>query len=232
VLRRLDKTVVVAVAVALAGWACSGTPPDERTDPAGATIRLPEPRVRGEMSLEQCLRARRSFREFRDGALTLEQAGQLLWAAQGITDWRGFRTAPSAGALFPLEAYLVAGRVETLAPGVYKYSPKRHELRPVASGDKRMQLAAAAAGQSWIGNSSAVVVLSAVRERTTRKYRERGVRYIYIESGHAGQNLCLQAVALGLGAATVGAFDDAAVKRLLSLPDEEEPVYIVPVGRK
>jgi len=180
--------------------------------------------------VEAALHERRSIREFRDAALTLSDLSQLLWAAQGVTSPSGFRTAPSAGALFPLECHLLAGRVSELAVAVYRYDPLRHELSETAPGDRRAALALAALGQSWIAAASAILVLAAVDRRTTGKYGERGIRYIHIEAGHVAQNVYLQAAALGLGTTIVGAFSDDRVHELLEMNSEERPICLLPVG--
>ncbi|MFC1911572.1 SagB/ThcOx family dehydrogenase [Chloroflexota bacterium] len=198
----------------------------------GTTVKLPEPWYDSEVSLEQSLLERRSTRSYTGESLALQDVSQLLWAAQGITDDRGLRTAPSAGGLYPLEVYVVAGDVKDLAPGVYKYGPDRHELIPIAAGDCRSELADAALGQSWVKEGAIVIVFAAVYERTTGKYGERGISYVHIELGHAAQNLCLQATAMGLGVVTVGAFHDEQVVRLLNMPGDEQPLYVIPVGRK
>jgi SagB-type dehydrogenase family enzyme len=199
--------------------------------PEPTAVRLPEPRQDGTMSLEAALRKRRSVREYASGALTLGEVSQLLWAAQGITDPQGLRTAPSAGALYPLEVYLVANRVQELRAGVYHYRPRGNELDLLNEGDVHDLTAAAALGQECVRDAAAVLVFTAVYERTTHKYGQRGIRYVHMEAGHAAQNVCLQAVALGLGAVTVGAFEDRLVKRLPGFPAAEEPLYLLPVGR-
>lgn len=199
---------------------------------AADVVALPPPRLDGGMPIERALAERRSVRRYRDGALTLPQVAQLLWAAQGVTGADGLRTAPSAGALYPLEMYLVAGEVRDLAPGVYRYLPEKHALKQLAAGDVRRQLCAAALVQECVAEGAAVAVFTAVERRTTRKYGPRGVRYVHIEVGHAAQNLALAATALGLGTVTVGAFDDAAAARLLNLPKGEAPLYLMPVGRR
>ncbi|MQY55622.1 MAG: SagB/ThcOx family dehydrogenase [Dehalococcoidia bacterium] len=196
------------------------------------TVKLPELRYDSDVSLEQSLLQRRSIRTYTGEPLTLQEVSQLLWAAQGITDPRGFRTAPSAGALYPLEVYVVAGDVQGLTLGVYRYEPAQHQLVRVIDGDKRASLADAALTQPWVKEGAVVFVFTAVYERTTAKYDDRGIRYVHIEVGHAAQNLCLQATAMGLGAVTVGAFHDEAVAELLNLPQDEQPLYIIPVGRK
>lgn len=197
----------------------------------GDMLRLPEPRIQSPVSVEEALRRRRSIRSYSADALTLAEVSQLLWSAQGETDRRNRRTAPSAGALYPLEIYLVAGNVAGLDKGVYKYRPKQHALVRRASGDKRITLAAAAMLQTWLRKAPAVIVLAAVEVRTTRKYGKRGVRYVHMEAGHAGQNVSLQAVTLGLGTVTVGAFSDTKVKQILDMEDDEHPLYLMPVGR-
>jgi SagB-type dehydrogenase family enzyme len=196
-----------------------------------STIELPPPDTRGTLTLEQTLLTRRSVREYRRGSLTLAQVSQLLWAAQGTTSRTGFRTAPSAGALYPLEVYLVAGDVEGLAAGVYRYASRRHELHVVSTGDERPSLANAALGQACVKDAAATLALLSVHERTTGKYGNRGIRYAHIEAGHAAQNILLQAVALGLGAVPVGAFDDDAVTQVLGPRENAKPLYLVPVGR-
>lgn len=195
-------------------------------------IKLPEPRYDSDVSVEQSLLQRRSIRSYTGEPLTLQDVSQLLWAAQGITDPRGFRTAPSAGALYPLEVYLVAGDVPDLTSGVYRYEPDQHQLVRVIEGDKRTELGDATLMQSCVKEGAVVFVFTAVYERTTGKYGDRGIRYVHIEAGHAAQNLCLQATAMGLGIVTVGAFHDEEVAKLLNLPQDEHPLYIIPVGRK
>jgi SagB-type dehydrogenase family enzyme len=197
----------------------------------GDTIILPEPRNSGGISVEEALLERRSIRNYKNEALTLAEISQLLWAAQGITHPGGYRTAPSAGALYPLEVYVVAVNVEGLQAGIYKYRPQGHELKKVAEGDVRAELCAAALDQECIEDGAAVLVFAAVYERTTGKYGERGVRYVHMEVGHAAQNVYLQAVSQGLGTVVVGAFDDGGVEKLLQMQDDERALCIMPVGR-
>ena len=194
-------------------------------------IALPEPDLKGRETLERTVMRRHSIRDFAPGAMTRAELGQLLWAAQGVSDPSGLRTAPSAGALYPLELYAIVGASGDLATGIYHYLPRRHELELVASGDFRAEFAAAALMQEWTARAGLVLVVAAAFARTTAKYGERGRRYVAIEAGHAVQNVYLQAVALGLGATEVGAFRDDAVARLVGLPRGEEPVTSVAVGR-
>ncbi|MCS7215202.1 MAG: SagB/ThcOx family dehydrogenase [Thermodesulfovibrio sp.] len=199
---------------------------------AETLINLPKPRTKGNLSLEETLNKRRSLREYSSEALTLTEVSQLLWSSQGITDEKGRRTAPSAGALYPISVYLVAGNVKNISSGLYKYEPHNHQLIKIKEGDIRDFLSKASLGQPWVRNAPINLVITAVYEITTRKYGERGIRYVHIEVGHAAQNVLLQAVALDLGAVPVGAFNDEDVKKILNLKETEQPLYIIPVGRK
>ncbi|HEY5513541.1 MAG TPA: SagB/ThcOx family dehydrogenase, partial [Geomonas sp.] len=176
------------------------------------------------------LLSRRSIREYRDEPLTLAEVGQLLWAAQGVTAPRGRRTVPSAGALYPLELYLVAGKVGDLPPGIYHYRPQAHTLALVLAGDRRGELSGAA-HQASIKKAPASLVFSALFARTTGKYGKRGVHYVYMDHGHAAENVYLQAVALDLGTFVIGGFDDDALRRVMPFTPAEEPLSVMPVGR-
>lgn len=204
-------------------------PPKALAEPEELRV-LPKPKWESGVSVEQAIRSRRSIRAFTGESLSLADVSQLLWAAQGITGYR-FRAAPSAGALYPLELRLVVGDVEGLPVGVYRYVPEKHALERTVEEDVRESLGRAALWQDWVGTGAVVLVFSAVYERTTKKYGDRGVRYAHMEVGHAGQNVYLQAQALGLGTTMVGAFMDDWVSRLLHMADEEQPLAIMPVGR-
>jgi SagB-type dehydrogenase family enzyme len=181
--------------------------------------------------LDGALAARRSVRHFAAGAVTLAAVGQLLWAAQGVRPSSdGRRTAPSAGALYPLELYLLAGDVTGLAAGVYKYEPDGHVLILHAPGDHRESLAQAAWSQQCVADGTVIVVVVAVYQRSAQKYHDRASRYVHMEVGHAAQNVYLQAQSLDLGTVIVGAFQDRAVQRVLGLPDNEAPLVLMPVG--
>ncbi len=221
---------IIGLASIIFLWSCCLTHPPEASPETNSSIQLPKPRLMGELSVEQALKLRRSTRSYRAQPLTIEQVSQLLWAAQGISGHR-FRTAPSAGALYPLEVHLVVGDVEGLAAGVYRYTPGDHSLKKTVEGDIRQSLARAAYWQQWAGKGAVALVFSAVYERTTQKYGDRGIRYVHIEVGHAAQNVYLQAEALGLGTVMVGAFIDTWVSRLLHLKDDEQPLGIMPVGK-
>ncbi len=226
----LIAIVVVAIlnptALFLPGIKPTPTPTSE------VLIQLPEPRFNSSVSLEETLRHRRSIRVYLDKALTLEEVSQLLWAAQGVTAEWGGRTAPSAGALYPLEIYVAVGNVDKIAPGVYKYNPQKHELTRLGNTDVREELAEASLGQTSVKEGAIDIVIAAAYERTTRKYGDRGVRYVHIEAGHVAQNICLQATALDVGIVTIGAFYDEGVKDIIGMPENELPLYVIPVGRK
>jgi SagB-type dehydrogenase family enzyme len=196
-----------------------------------STFHLPAPRLDNGMSLEKALQSRRSVRDFAAGPLELWQIAQLAWAAQGITGPDLHRTAPSAGALYPLELYVVTGNVMGLPPGIYNYDLRRHELILSVQSDMRRELCEAALSQTSILEAAAVFALSAVYKRTTVKYGERGIRYAHMEAGHAAQNLLLQAAALALGSVLVGAFSDEKVRQILVLKQIESPLYLIPVGQ-
>lgn len=194
-------------------------------------IGLPAPPDDAGMDVARALWTRRSRRRYGRGRITLSEAGAVLWAAQGLAGRKVRRTAPSAGATYPLDAWLASAGVEGLEPGAYRYLTASHELELVREGDVREALAAAALGQGFIGEAPAVVALSAVYARTMGRYGERGVRYVDIEAGAAAENLHLMAEALGLGTVMVGAFEEREVARLLGMAGDEVPLLLLPVGR-
>lgn len=181
-------------------------------------------------SVEGSIARRRSIREFAPRALTLGEVSALLWAGQGVTGPDGKRAAPSAGALYPLEISLVAGRVAGLPAGVYRYVPASHTLEPRLAGDRRAALAQAAHGQEWIGLAPASIVIAAVPSRTAARYGGRAERYVAIEVGAASENIALESVAIGLGTVFVGAFDDDRVATAAGLSRGEKPYVILPIG--
>ena len=215
---------IFGIAPGAAGVACAGSL-------EAGLVRLPEPAVAGNVPVENVLLKRRSVRSFSGQPLTLAEASQLLWAAQGVTDPAGKRTAPSAGALYPLEIYLIVGEVTGLDRGVYRYQPQKQALRRISDADRHTALATAALEQSWIGEAAAAIVMAAVYRRTTGKYGQRGIRYVHMEAGHAAQSVALQALALNFGTVFVGAFDDDEVKRVVGMPGDEQPLCILPIGR-
>ena len=195
------------------------------------SISLPEPSYESNFSLEEALLKRRSTREYSGEPLTLDEISQILWAAQGITHEKRLRTAPSAGGLYPLELYVVVGDVEGIETGIYRYIPNENILLKIVDGDKRSNITDAALGQEWVENAAINIVITAIYERTTVKYGDRGIRYAHIEVGHTAQNICLQATALNLGVVTVGAFHDDKVIHILNLSQDEKPVYIISIGK-
>ncbi len=202
-------------------------PPIEKREvtpsPVGE-IPLPTPSQSGEISLEEALTRRRSIREYTEEGLTSEEISQLLWAGQGIADPRGFRTAPSAGALYPLELYLATQE------GAYHYLPSSHGSALVSEEDLRGGLWEAGLKQDALREAPAIIVVAAVYARTEGKYGPRAERYVKLEAGHAAQNILLQAIALGLGAVPIGAFHDEKVQEVLALPSDHKPLYLIPVG--
>jgi SagB-type dehydrogenase family enzyme len=201
----------------------------QTTTTAGSGMKLPEWKIGLRQPVEEIIQKRRSVRDYAASPLELEEISRLLWAAQGLTDPEGFRAAPSAGALYPLELYLAVGLVHGLAAGVYRYRPSGHALDSVAIGDIREPLAKAALGQQCIRGAPAVIAVTGIIARTARKYGERAPRYVHMEAGHAAQNVYLEAACLGLGTVVVGAFHDETVQRLLGC--EGQPLYLMPVGR-
>jgi len=196
-------------------------------------IKLPSPQLEGKMSVEEALARRRSRRVFKDYSFTMEQVSQLLWSAQGITEKRiGFRTAPSAGATYPLDIYLVVGKdkVENLKAGVYHYNPHHHSLIIILEGDKRRELAQACLRQRFIEDAPVSLIITAEFSRITNHYGKKGIYYAYMEAGHVAQNVYLQAESLGLGTVVIGAFYEEDVSQALNLPDQYIPLYVMPVG--
>ncbi len=193
-------------------------------------VSLPAPDTVGAVTVEAAIHGRRSVRVYDTDSLAIEEIGQLLWAAQGRTSRRGFRTTPSAGATFPIELYLVTGRVRGLKRGVYHYIPEEHALEPLGHDKVIYLLRDAALGQACIETAAVNLVLGCVYRRTTARYGDRGKMYVHMEAGHIGQNVHLQCEALGLGTVMVGAFDPKRVKQVLRI--DTHPIYIMPVGRK
>ncbi len=222
--RRFVIGAASATVLAGTGALASGCAETTTPLPVREVSSLPRPSGRGTVTLERALSMRRSHREFTTEPLNDQQIGQLLWAAQGVTaDWGG-RTAPSAGGLYPLELYL-------LTPDAYRhYLPEGHRVEVLAARDLRAEASGAALHQSAVGSAALTLVFAAVYARTVGKYGERGRRYVALEAGHAAQNVLLQAVALGLVAVPIGAFDDRRLAEVLRLPSDHAPLYIVAVG--
>jgi SagB-type dehydrogenase family enzyme len=224
-LMRLAAAVSLSAVVLVCAAGCGPGTGQSQSAGTQRDVVLPDPVTDGGMTLNEALAARRSRREFERSGLEDEQVSQLLWAAQGITDpERGFRTAPSAGALYPLEVYVL------LDGSLFRYLPGEHALRVQTRSVDPQSLSRAAEGQGFVVAAPAVFVVAADYSRTEAKYGERAEGYVRMEAGHAAQNLLLQATALGLGAVPVGAFDDRLLSEALVLPAGIEPLYLIPVG--
>ena len=227
--RRTVLRGTAAMASMGAGHGRIAMPHGKSEDPSKdqCNIKLPKPSLRGKMTLEEAIARRRSVREFSHRPLSLEEIAQFLWAAEGITGHAPYlRTHPSAGGLHPLEVYLLD------ADGIFHYEPDVHRLRPVRQGDLRADLAKAAHRQWFLRDASCIIAITAVFSRTTGKYGDWGrMRYVPMDAAHAAQNVLLQAVALGLGAVPVGAFDDDMVRAVMHTPANEVPLYLIPIGK-
>jgi SagB-type dehydrogenase family enzyme len=228
--RHMASAVLIGFAQSAALLLASGSAAGAQQAPESA-VRLPAPRREGPMSLEASFAARRSVRALARDSLSLADAAQLLWAAQGVNREPRGRTAPSAGGTYALEMYLLAGRVRDLPAGMYRYRPATHDLVLVRSGDLREELVSTAVRQTWATDAALFLVFAGVYERTAARYGSRAERYVPMEVGHAAQNVYLQAAALNLGTTFQGAFNDTAVTRVLGLPPAERPLGIMPVGR-
>ena len=196
---------------------------------------LPNAQKDGTVSLEKTIKVRRTIRSFTSQQLTLEQFSQLLWAAYGITEDRGYkRAAASGGACYPMDIYALVGEagIKGMDAGIYHYEPMGHRVSLVSEGDLREEVARASLGQMWMATPPLSLIICAEYARITSRYGNRGVRYAMIEAGHMGQNIFLQAEALGLGAGIVGAFQDEAVIQVMGTPPSHEPLLIMPVGYK
>ncbi len=212
---------------------------------ANPVVELPPPQFEGNCSVEKALATRRSVRVFNSEPMSLATLSQLVWAAQGVTrkedapsDWSwgtwqgGKRTAPSAGAMYPLELYVVAGNVQGIQPGIYKYRPQSHALALASTGDKRSQMSTRGPGQKWIEAAPCLLVVAGNHARLEPRFGDRATRYLHIEVGHVVENICLQAAALGLGSTVVGSFVDQLVKEVIGMSEEESPLAFVPVGKE
>jgi len=199
---------------------------------AGKTLLLPPPKTRSRFSLERALFVRRSIRDYTREPLTLPELSQLLWSCQGITSAEGFRTTPSAGAVFPLEIYAVVSRVEGLPAGVYHYLPgqKKHSIECIKRGSLGKQLFELSTQQDFIHRVAVNLVIATVTSRMEKQYGEAALRFVLMEMGHAAQNVHLQAEALGLGSVAVGYLQEAKVRELLGI--QAEPLYMVSIGRR
>ncbi|MEN3046575.1 MAG: SagB/ThcOx family dehydrogenase [Candidatus Hydrothermales bacterium] len=209
-------------------------PPQFKTYPDKPKIKLPAPTFKG-MILEEAIKKRRSVREYSDKPLTLDEVSQILFAAQGITgELAGvyLRTVPSAGALYPIEIYLIVQNVEGLKKGIYHYNVREHSLEFIKEGDFKNEIFKAGLFQEMFLSAPLTLIYTAIFKRTTYKYDDRGYRYVYMEAGHVAQNVSLQCVSLGLSSCVIGAFFDSMVDKLIGVDGKEETsIYIQTVGR-
>ncbi|MFB0566623.1 MAG: SagB/ThcOx family dehydrogenase [Candidatus Aminicenantaceae bacterium] len=237
---------LIGVTLVLSGFADEGISENTVQGSESKIIQLPNPRYESKTSVEKALSTRRSIRNYAEEPLSTSDISQILWAAQGITkkrerlptkwntkyEWQGgLRTAPSAGALYPMEIYLIAGNVKGLSKAVYKYIPKNHSLKKVIDGDKRTEIYDVALKQGSIKEGAALIVMAGVYERSSFKYGERAQRYVHIEVGLIGENIYLQGITLGIGTVMIGAFKDEELKKVLGLPQDEHPLAIMPLGK-
>ena len=187
------------------------------------SIQLPEPEIKGNISLEECINKRESIRKFWDKKISKEQLSQLFWAAQGKKGSK--RTVPSAGAIYPLELYATLKGY-----GMFHYNTRNHSLELIKEEDRCMELGEASWDQTFICEAPLSIIICGDFQKINRRYGNRGIRYTYIEVGHCAQNILLEAVALGLGSVPIGAYEDKKVKIVLGLPDNLVPLYIIPIG--
>lgn len=196
-------------------------------------MKLPAPKHDGPLSLESTLAGRRTVRAYRaENSLLLADLAQLLWSGQGVTSSEAYRTAPSAAALYPIDLYVVAGKVDGLDAGIYRYRPSDHELLAVSKGDRRKDVVAVSFDHGWMADCPAHIVLNLMVDRMTPKFGEMGLRFALLEAGHIAQNLLLQAVSLGLGAAPICAYDGSKLNAVLGLGEADDPAYLITVGRR
>jgi SagB-type dehydrogenase family enzyme len=225
------KSRFFTLAIPMVVSACHAAPIERSAAAAESAAVLPAPRTDGKISVEKALKERRSLRNPAGTPLSVDEVGELCWAAQGVTDDHGHRTASSAFATYPLELYVLAGNVTGLGPGFYKYEPGKHALRLVSAGDKRADFEAKAIGQGWPAKAPAIFVISGTVDKMA-KMKERAAQFMYTEVGLAAQGFFLEATAMGLGSTFVGGFKPPEARSVLGLPAGEEVLAVLPVGHK
>ena len=245
IMKQLSKKIYLSLFILSSLTACQNSQKEEqgqskliKIEGSQLTYALPSPQTDGTVSVERALENRRSRRDFIDKAISTEELSQILWAAYGVTSPKdnsalrgGLRTAPSAGAIYPFEIYVIIGKVKDIEAGVYKYIAKEHKIIRTINKDLREELCAAALGQEFIKKAPVTIFYSAIYSRMTQRYGDRGgERYVCMDLGHSAQNIYLQAEALNLGTCAIGAFVDSKVAEVLQLTEEEEPLYIMPIG--
>ena len=216
--------VVITMLCQKGVWLSSAQAQEQKS--ATSVIDLPTPIIDGSTSIEKALSERRTARSYSDKPLSLADISQLLWAAQGITEpKRGLRTAPSAQASYLMKVYILAGKVADLTTGMYQYQPQGHKLAKIADGDIKANLYSVTP-QKPINNAPAAIVITGLSNKAKNPY------WIYLEAGHIAQNICLEAVSRNVGTVTMAGFKPEEVKKALKLPDNEQPVYIMPIGKR
>lgn len=223
---------LVSLALTAAFLGCGSS--SAKSEMKNSIIKLPDPSLKGSVSVEEAINKRRSRRSFEKTPLAMEQLSQILWCAQGITNKKGERRAsPSAGATYPMTIYVVIGdkTCGNITAGVYEYLPREHGLKLHIPGSINEALIKAVMNQAFVGQAPVALVCTANYARTTDRYGERGIMYVHMEAGHIGQNVHLQSEAMGLGTCMIGAFSDDAVSKLLKLDKNQKPLYIMPVGK-
>lgn len=192
-------------------------------------IKLPKPELQSEISIEEALSTRRSRRSYTEEPLTIRQLSQILWAGQGITEEPYFRTAPSAGALYPIDLYIAVNNVTEVEGGLYRYIPEEHYLHQIDSTSYQAKIYSSGLWQEALKSPPVTILLVADYEVITPKYGNRGIRYTFLEAGHIAQNIYLQCESLGLGTVAIGAFDEQGLQQ--ELPVKNNIIYLLPVGR-
>ncbi len=204
--------------------------PASRRAAAASQVVLPEP-LPLEARLDECLKRRRSTREYAEAPIPLQELSTLLWAAQGVTSPGGLRTAPSAGAIYPVKSYMLAFRVQGLAAGFYSFDPEQRTLTLLAKGTKQERVAKVCGDQQCVAECAAGLLLTAWYGRLRREFGDAAEQLALIEAGHIGQNWHLAAAALRLGSVSIGKIDPVALKLLLPLPEDEHPLYLLITGK-
>jgi SagB-type dehydrogenase family enzyme len=232
-MRNLGTFIIIGLAFLLTTMIAVSEDYDHSNQDTSKAIKLPNARTDGGMSVEKALKERRSIRSFQDKGINLEDVSQLLWAAQGITDDKGHRTAPSAMATYPLEIYLLAGNVIGLPAGIYHYSPQDHDLTIIAEGNKIDDLFNISGDQEdWRKKAPAIFIITGGFGRMKEISGQDLSSFVYIEAGTAAENLLLEVVSLGLASTYTASFDANKIQELLGLSSGEEPIGVLPVGWK
>ncbi len=209
-------------------------PEPYKTYPGAERVNLPKAKPMETDTIDKVLRNRRSVRNYTPESISLQELSYLLWASTGISKVQGghgYRTAPSAGALYPIETYIMVNNVKGVNRGIYHYNIQDHDLELVNAGDHRRAMSEAGLGQNMIGKCQVTFIWSAIFQRSIWKYRQRAYRYVYLDAGHIAGNLCLAAVGIGLDSCQIAAIFDDEANALLGLDGEEESViYMSVVG--